>query len=430
MSQEQQDDPHYKKHVTELGDTRDIVASHDIYSQNGIKLLSAGARINSTMYERIICHKLNAPLEQSLSISNPVSAADLAEHAQKILHEHPLFERMQRVLPESCSLAGAIGSVHLNAPLSFKLAVARDRMGEMFSHGVETALICAFLGHQLGLDAQQSTQLVTAGVFHDLGELHIESELLGRKDSLSMAERKHIYAHPLTIFLILQEFPDLYHPMVSTAVLEHHERLDGSGYPSGINQGKLGRLGRLLAVAEVVSSLYRSGADAERGRIRIMLKLNMHHQLDAAAIGHILSVLESDKEEAAAKSVGIGKLQGIVQKMAEQFLAWDRDYQYQMQGCTDSKRLIFLNERINMLKCALEDAGLNFNRTEMIAEMFSDDTLEALELQGLAQEFVNKVRDIEHELKRRWPSLDQPSIDTGDEFIRSWIKRALKLTAS
>lgn len=427
MTQEQQDDPHYKKHVTELGDTRDIVASQDIYSQNGIKLLSAGARINSSMYERILCHKLNAPLDQCLAISNPVSSADLAERAQKILNEHPLFERMQRTLPENYSLGEAIGRVQLNVPLAFKLAVARDRMEKMFSHGVETALICAFLGHRIGLDAQQSTQLVTAGVFHDLGELHIEPALLERKDSLSMAERKHIYAHPLTIFLILQEFPDLYHPMVSTAVLEHHERLDGSGYPIGVSQGALGQLGRLLAVAEVVSGMYRSGAGAEPSRIKIMLKLNMRHQLDADAIGHILPILEPGEGETTSKVASIDKLHSTLEKMAEHFAVWDRDYQAQLQDCPDSKRIIFLNMRINMLKHALEDAGFNFERTEMINEIFSGDSLEWLEFQGLAQEFVSKVHDIEHELKRRWPSLDQPSGDTGDEFIRKWINRAQKL---
>ena len=122
-----------------------------------------------------------------------------------------------------------------------------------------------------------------------------------------------------------------------------------------------------------------------------MLKLNMRHQLDAAAIGHILSVLESDKGEATAKAVGIGKLQGTLQKMAEHFSAWERDYQYQLQGCADRKPMILLNERINMLKHALVDAGFNLERTEMITEMFSDDSLEALELEGLAQEFVRNA---------------------------------------
>lgn len=426
MAEEQQDDPHYKKHVTELGDTRDIVASQDIYSENGIKLLSAGARINSALYERILCHKLNAPLEQSLSISNPVSSADLAERAQKILHEHALFEHMQRALPENCSLAEAIGTVQINAPLAFKLAVARDRMQEMFSHGVETALICAFLGYRIGLDAQQLVQLVTAGVFHDLGELHIEPEFLERKDSLSLAERKHIYAHPLTIFLILQEFPGLYHPVVSTAVLEHHERLDGSGYPIGIGQGALSQFGRLLAVAEVVSSMYRSGADAGSSRIKIMLKLNMNYYLDASAIGYILSILEPDESEVTGRAVSIDKLHSTLEMMSEHFSFWEREWQFQLHSCSDKKLIVFMDNRIKMLKHALEDAGFNFEHSEM----FSNDTLEVLELQGLVQEFVSKVRDIEYELKRRWPSLDQPCIDMGDEFVRNWLKRAQKFVVS
>ena len=425
-----QDDPHYKKHVTGLGDMREVVTSHDVYSSNGIKLLSAGARINSAMHERIISHKLNVPLEQCLTVGDPVSPACLAECAQGILDTRPLLKRMQHALPEKHSLIKVLGSVQLNAPLAFKLTVARDKMEELFYHSVETALICAFLGYRAGLDTHQLTQLTTAGVFHDLGELHIDPALLDRKRALNTDERKHFFAHPLTVFLMLKEFPVLYHPTISTAVLEHHERLDGSGYPRGATQENLGRLGRLLAVAEVVASMYRSGEDAELSRIEAVLKLNMRHQLDAGAIGHILAILEPGCGGVAARIDSLEKLHNTLRQMAEHFSAWDKDYQPQLKACSGNKRLAFLSERINMLKSSLEDTGFDFEHIDTIAETLDGGDDEALELQSLAQEFVWKIKNIDHELRRRWPMFEQTQNDAGDNLVHSWMKRTRQLVSA
>ena len=56
-------DDHYLRAVTDLGDTHKIVASHDIYSQSGIKLVAAGIHITGDLYERLVMHKFLQPLD-------------------------------------------------------------------------------------------------------------------------------------------------------------------------------------------------------------------------------------------------------------------------------------------------------------------------------------------------------------------------------
>ncbi len=420
------DDAHYKKHVTDTGETREIVVCRDIYSYGGVKLLSAGARINSAMYERIVNHKLRSRLEESLSVANAVSRETLLECARQRFDRLPLLVRMQEALKPAQSILKVIEQIPLNQQLAFKLTIAQEKMPALFEHSVESAMFSAFLGFKADLDQTQLVQLATAGLFHDLGELHIDPALMDRKRTLTVDERKHFYVHPLSMYMLLKEFKE-YYPAVSTAVLEHHERLDGSGYPRGLKQDELGRLGRILAVAELVASLYRGGENTELTRIETTLKLNMRHQLDSAAVSHMLEVLDAAGAEGQARKVSVDQLRITLQKMADFFADWNARFLPQLDAHRDNEALMFLSVNIHMLRHVLEDAGFNGQAVGQLTDVLEDHSAEALELESLYQEFVWKMRDMVNELGRRWPELEQPSHDGGNELVRDWVKRAQEL---
>lgn len=422
------DDAHYKKHVTDTGETREIVVCRDIYSYGGIKLLSAGARINSAMYERIVNHKLRSGLEESLTVANAVSTKTLLERAGILFARLTLLVRMEAALQYGQSLLKVIEQIPLNQQLAFKLTIAQERMPALFEHSVESALYSAFLGFKAGLDQAQVVQLAAAGLFHDLGELHIDPALMDRKRTLSADERKHFYVHPLTMYLLLKEFKE-YYPAVSNAVLEHHERLDGSGYPRGLKQDELGKLGRILAVAELAASLYRGGENTELNRIETTLKLNMRHQLDAVAVSNFLEMLAGGGAAIKPLTVSVPQLCIGLQRMADFFADWNTRFIPQLEVHRKNEALMFLSVHIPMLRHALEDAGLNSLTVGQITEMLEEQSAEALEWQGLYQEFVWKMRDMVNELRRRWPSLAQPSADAGNELVRDWIRQAQELTS-
>lgn len=421
------DDAHYKKHVTDTGETREIVVCRDIYSYGGIKLLSAGARINSAMYERIVNHKLRSGLEESLTVANAVSTATLLERAGILFARLTLLVRMEAALKPGQSLLKVIEQIPLNQQLAFKLTIAQEKMPALFEHSVESALYSAFLGFKAGLDQDQVVQLATAGLFHDLGELHIDPALMDRKRTLTTDERKHFYVHPLTMYLLLKEFKE-YYPAVSNAVLEHHERLDGSGYPRGLKQDELGKLGRILAVAELASSLYRGGENTELNRIETTLKLNMRHQLDAVAVSNFLEMLAGGGAAFKPLTVSVPQLRIGLQRMADFFADWNTRFIPQLEAHRNNEALMFLSVHIPMLRHALEDAGLNSLTVGQITEMLEEQSAEALEWQGLYHEFVWKMRDMVNELRRRWPALNQPSADAGNELVRDWIRQAQELT--
>jgi HD-GYP domain-containing protein (c-di-GMP phosphodiesterase class II) len=95
------------------------------------------------------------------------------------------------------------------------------------------------------------------GLLHDIGEVYIQPSYLDSSDALDLIGYKHVAAHPRAAQLLLSTNTD-YPEALSRAIGEHHERLDGSGYPARLHADKISPLGRLLAVVEVTMGIMRA----------------------------------------------------------------------------------------------------------------------------------------------------------------------------
>ena len=105
----------------------------------------------------------------------------------------------------------------------------------------------------MGVDVERRHLIVAAGTLHDLGKTAVPTEILTRPGRLTAAEFDLIRDHPRTGFEILAgiEFPW----PVAEVVLQHHERLDGSGYPGGLEGSDIRVEARILAVADVIEAM-------------------------------------------------------------------------------------------------------------------------------------------------------------------------------
>lgn len=119
---------------------------------------------------------------------------------------------------------------------------------------------------EMGLDNSIQEQLLLAGHIHDIGKIIVPVSILTKPGKLSPEEFNLIKNHVQAGFDLLKQVSL---PLeVSRAVLEHHERLDGSGYPNNLKADQISILSRILAVSDVVQSMaearpYRSALGAE-----------------------------------------------------------------------------------------------------------------------------------------------------------------------
>ena len=120
-------------------------------------------------------------------------------------------------------------------------------------HQVRVAEIACAIGRELGWSEAQLQGLRVAAMVHDIGKISISAELLTKPTRLSHAEWEIIHGHPETGFTILKDIPFAW--PVAEIVRQHHERLDGSGYPLGLKADEILPEAKVLAVADVVEAM-------------------------------------------------------------------------------------------------------------------------------------------------------------------------------
>jgi putative two-component system response regulator len=115
-----------------------------------------------------------------------------------------------------------------------------------------TLLSCA-IAEELGFTEEQFDGLRLAGMIHDIGKITIPVEILNKPGRISEIEFNIIKTHPQAGYKLLKEIEFPW--PIAQIVLQHHERLDGSGYPQGLKNGGIMLEAKILAVADVVEAM-------------------------------------------------------------------------------------------------------------------------------------------------------------------------------
>lgn len=397
-------DPYYLKTVAELSESLEVVSSEDVYSQNGIKLINKDTRLDDSLYDHLVHHKLAAPpIDRSLAVKEGVTPHSLALDAARLIDKDASLQRMASALPDALLLRNALAQIVLNPPLAFKLTLARETRPELYRHSIRVALISLYLGACVHLKPEEMTILATAAMFHDLGELHIEASLLDRAHELTEQERQHIYAHPVIVHLILKEYPE-YHA-VSRVVLDHHERLDGSGYPRSIRGSKISPLGQILAVAELAGSLCGGDRSANScAQVEIILKLNAE-QFRADLIGYLSAITRRGAAYVASeRNTDLAAIRARLEAIANTLADWNQELAPYLDGQLPDY-LAYAHERLANLEKALFDAGYNSAGQSALTDGIEEDPATLAELDLLVRESGWQLSDTLHEIRRRWPKL-------------------------
>ncbi len=124
-----------------------------------------------------------------------------------------------------------------------------------YDHSVNVGIFGTVLARQrYGDDAELLRTLAGAYFLHDLGKCRIPTEILNKPGRLDPDEREVIQQHPWLGFEILME-TDQVSEEAAIAILQHHERADGSGYPHGLPEEAIHDFAKVVAIADVFDAL-------------------------------------------------------------------------------------------------------------------------------------------------------------------------------
>ena len=123
-------------------------------------------------------------------------------------------------------------------------------------HSKRVSKLCEFIATKMDFSSREISRMRIAGLMHDIGKIGVTEYILNKQDSLSQSEWEKMKKHPEIGYRILSTSSDFID--ISSAILEHHERWDGKGYPRGIKEDAISIQARIINVADSFDAMTSS----------------------------------------------------------------------------------------------------------------------------------------------------------------------------
>jgi hypothetical protein len=239
-------------------------------------------------------------------------------------------------------------------------------------------------------------------------------------------ERHFIYVHPITGYLILRQLPAI-DPAIAQAVLQHQERLDGSGYPVGLREQAISPLARILTVADITESVLAKFSDHRR--LSVLLRLNTQ-KYDNRALSCLQEAIASAQAVEPSHMPAPPEILGhTLAHFADVLSRWAklRASLGPVGNSAAAGELEFLFERIHGLNSTLLQFGFDPDSIDNLVALAGEDQEIAAEMAAVLDETRFQFAQMAQEIDRREEdgSLRIPAaIQTGFAEWRSRLKLA------
>jgi putative two-component system response regulator len=185
-------------------------------------------------------------------IEKPIGLNELIVRLKRVLRERRIVRERDQAVHE---LGGSVKQLQkaIKGVVQAMARTVETRDPYTAGHQKQVAGLAGAIAREMGLSEDRVEGIRVAGIIHDLGKISVPSEFLAKPTRLTELEFGIIKTHPAVGYDILKsiEFPW----PIAQIVLQHHERMDGSGYPQGLSGEDILLEARILGVADVVEAM-------------------------------------------------------------------------------------------------------------------------------------------------------------------------------
>jgi hypothetical protein len=252
--------PHALSAILEASETKSIIAATDIFDISGIKLWAASQPVSAALQRKLLDRQLREPLESCLIAEDGVTSLTLVQSLQSLVESTAPLAAVVR--PHAERLEREVSRLPLHPVVQLLLTAGQAARPQSFDHAIAAMSLNGALMCSAGGDTPEIRVAMLCGLLHDLGEMYIDPRF-GEAEAereLDFVSYQQLVVHPHIGRLLVSQLTN-YPGTVARALAEHHELLDGSGYPFALQGEAMSPMGRLLAVTEAALNAMRSEGD-------------------------------------------------------------------------------------------------------------------------------------------------------------------------
>jgi len=428
------DSVHFLRAITQLAENDNVITHSPIYTDKGIKLVESGARIDSRLYDRLVQAPLREAIDHHLMVDNMVCIQSIEAEVLVQCETVGLVRSLVEALGGVDRLLTPLRFMPLPRPIAFKLTLMREQRPELYAHSLQMMLVALYLAVKAGWTERECVPLAAAGLLHDIGMLYMPPGWTDPEHKLTPAERKQLVAHSVTAMWVLRE-QRVYPLAVQMAVLEHHECMDGSGYPRGLQGEQISAMGQMLILAEVVSAFHEKYADTASSRLSLMLRMN-HRRYPPDLVRKILPLLTGEVDSSLEIGPLVDEVQTMTALLGEAFARWAQ-LRAQLPASLPvaspslaktpprpvDRAVVWLDGRLKVLEKELAQAGSHPKQLPDLLGYLKEDLQGMAELALLHREAVWQLEAIANNCLRRWPQLLERGTPL-EQALAAWCQAA------
>ena len=241
-----QADPDFLTAILQTSETYSIVASQDIVDVRGLKLWAKGLPVSTALQQRLLERKLMHPIEACLVAEDGVTPFYLLEQFNEFLASNHSLALALR--PCGLLLEKNLKQIPLHSVAQLLLTTALATRPGAVGHAVRAMALAGGMANAQNSPVDMRLAML-GGLLHDIGEAYIQPQYLDGEEPLDLLGHKHMMVHPRIGQMLLSATTD-YPATLCRAVGEHHERLNGAGYPARLSGDAISPLGLILAAVE------------------------------------------------------------------------------------------------------------------------------------------------------------------------------------
>lgn len=238
-----------------------MILGRTLFSINGHVLLSAGAELNQTYIKRLqalgftsvpvkehFCDGLifKDPVSEKARIDGVVTLKDIFAEAQK-------YKRLDTKAVKTL-VNRLVDEIMQNRYLLFETPDIRTYDGYVYAHCINVCIMALRVGIYLNYNEFQLRDLGVGAILHDIGVVFVDQRVVEKAGPLVSAEMEQIQLHSINGFNLLREQNDI-NLLSAHVAFQHHERIDGSGYPRNMKSTEICEFARIVAIADAFDAM-------------------------------------------------------------------------------------------------------------------------------------------------------------------------------